>query len=906
MRITKKWKRAGAVLLILSLLTGNVQVRMIQAEERAAVLEEQMSEKEKAAEGRESDQKEMQQIQTEPETKTETEKQTELQTEQRKEEQNEPGMESGETDLAESENEELTETETTAETDKEEYETKPEMEVESESDSETESETEKESESESETEDPYGIETYAMTRTPSGVPIAKAGGWSATTSANRFSPDFLPVKFYKGISSLEVFNSSSEVVVGTTASGRTYLYPKTTGQGGKFGAIYRKVLYSNHRWYDLRMTVTNYTSKIHYDGGGTMESYPFILMLPSVIEWRFIQSIGGLVMKCEFLDSSTGEVTPVNTRFQWWDVDSAQRFGLKTGDGSIAGKYYYSGSKLYVESGASMAGVKDLEMLAGPGEDSETVDPQYCAAFELQNCSTYYMAIGPRDHIDDDNYSYGKSHVQELNDKLKNATAANIDSSQTLMQTDTSLTIIDTPAPEKTVSSDGRSWETENSVDSVSDAYWYQISQFVPWQSSNVYYQSFSIQDQLPQGTEYAGSIHVIREEDGKDMTGSFSVEEADGCVKATAGSGLLGSKELYGYHFLIRFQVRMIPNEMTPLYSENTAFYSVKNTAVTIYQHKTEGTVVEKRSNEVTTRGSVTRAEQTAPEKYLDGIPEKTEKNLVLWEDEILFCVRQSLPDNSVAFLPQSMTMTDQLASCLEILETKVERQRKGNSGFTAVENAQIQNNGENLTVQVPLIAEDNGGIMQIQMRCRIRKGVDLSPWKQTASDGSMWVRIPNKADVTLQWNNGAPQVVSKNTNQVQVSLRINHICLTKKIQVDDIVWAHGNPVFTFTLTGTDAAGTKQSWHQAVEFTKDQVPENGTATLTADFVVPAGTYEASEEKTMRYRLEQISQIQNGTQQGDHVRFDLNTGGDGSAVFSNQKTTDTEESHTALVRNKIG
>ena len=695
-------------------------------------------------------------------------------------------------------------------------------------------------------------------------------------------------------------------MVGTTASGRKYLYPKTTGQGGKFGAIYRKVLYSNHRWYDLRMTVTNYTSRIHYDGGGTMESYPFILMLPSVIEWRFIQSIGGLVMKCEFLDSVTGAVSPVNTRFQWWDVDSAQRFGLKTGDGSIAGKYYYSGSKLYVESGASMAGVKDLEMLAGPGEDSETVDPQYCAAFELKNCSTYYMAIGPRDHINDDNYSYGKSHVQELNDKLKNATAANIDSSQTLMQTDTSLTIIDTPAPEKTVSNDGSNWGKENSLASLSNAYWYQISQFVPWQSSNAYYQSFAIQDSLPQGIAYVGNVKVIREEDGKDMTGSFSVETANGRVKATASANLLGSKELYGYHFLLRFQVRMVPSSLTPQYSGNTAFYSAKNTAVVIYQHKTGGTSVEKRSNEVTTKGSVSRVEQAAPEKYLDGTAGKTEKNLVLREDEILFCVKQSLPENSAAFLPQTMILTDQLASCLKLMETKVEIQRKGNGSFTTVGNAQIQNNGGKLTVTVPLTAADNGGTVQFQMRCQICKGVDLSNWKQTAADGSTWVRIPNKANVTLQWKNGAPQAVSKNTNQAQANLRINHIRLTKKIQTEEIVWAHGNPVFTFTLTGTDAAGTKQSWHQAVEFTKDQVPKSGMAALTVDFEVPAGIYEASEEKTMRYQLEQISQIQNGTQQGNMVKFDLKNGGDGSATFSNQKTTDTEESHTALVRNKIG
>ena len=372
-----------------------------------------------------------------------------------------------------------------------------------------------------------------------------------------------------------------------------------------------------------------------------------------------------------------------------------------------------------------------------------------------------------------------------------------------------------------------------------------------------------------------------------------------------TAGSGMPGNKELYGYHFLIRFQMRMVPSAMTPQYSGNTAFYSTQNKAVTIYQHKTGGAAVEKWSNEVTTRGSVNRVEQAAPEKYLDGVPGKTEKSLVLREDEILFCVRQNLPENGVAFLPQTVTMTDQLASCLELLETKVELQRAG-SGFSAAGNAQIQNQDGQLTVQVPLTAEDNGGILQIQMRCRIRKGMDLSPWKQTTADGSVWIRIPNKADVTLQWNNGAPQSVSKSTNQAQANLRINHIRLTKKIQVDDIVWAHGNPVFTFTLTGTDAAGAKQSWHQAVEFTKNQVPEKGTTTLTADFVVPAGVYEASEEKTMRYQLEQITQIQNGTQQGARVRFDLNTGGDGSAVFSNQKTTDTEESHTALVRNKIG
>ena len=902
MRFVKRWKKTGAVLLALTLLTGSIQGRMIQAEERAVMTgQTELPGKEKMTEQKEEVPEETEQLLTEMETGKQTEFTEEIQQDESDREKMTEETENAGEGEENTESEQQSEEKTEAASEPEKGST-----LERDSEEETESEKETESESESETEDLYGIVAFAMNRTPSGSPIAQAGGWQAVTSANRFSPDYLPVKFYPGISSLEVFNSSSQVVVGTTSSGRTYLYPKTAGQGGMFGAIYRKVLYSNHRWYDLRMTVTNYTSKIHYDGGGTMESYPFILMLPSVIEWRFIQSIGGVVMKCEFLDSATGAVSPVNTRFQWWDVDSAQRFGMKTGDGVIAGKYYYSGSKVYVESGATVAGVKNLEMLVGPTEDSETTDPNYCVTYELQNCSTYYMAIGPRDHIDDDNYSYGKSHIQELNDKLKNATATDIDSSQTLLQTDTSLTIIDTPAPEKTVSGDGNIWGTENDLASVSDSYWYQIRQFVPWQSSKAYYQSLTIQDQLPQGLEYVGNAHVIREEDGKDMTGNFVIEPTGGVVRAAAGASLLGSKNLYGYHFLLRFQVRMVPTDQVPQYSGNTALYEVKNTAMTVYQHKTDGTVVEKRSNEVLTRASVCREEQPSPEKYLDRTPGKTEKNLILREDEILFCVRQKLPENKVAFLPQAVTITDSLASCLELVEVQTGRQRKGADGFTAVPNAQIENQDNQLTVRIPLEAEDNGGILQIEMRCRIRKGMDLSPWKKTTSDGSMWVQIPNKADVTVEWKNGAPSSITKSSNQAQANLRINHIWLTKQIQTEDIVWAHGNPIFIFSITGKDAAGKPQAWHQAVEFTQEQVSAEGKAILTADFEVPAGIYEASEEKTMRYQLEEISQIQNGTKLGERVKFDLTYGGDGKAVFQNQKTTDAEESHTALVNNKIG
>ena len=98
MRKKKRWKKAGAALLTLSLLTGNVQGLLTQAEEcPAIVLEEQITEQ------CESDQDETEQILTETETKPETEKQSESQTEPETEKQSEAGRENRETDLTETE-----------------------------------------------------------------------------------------------------------------------------------------------------------------------------------------------------------------------------------------------------------------------------------------------------------------------------------------------------------------------------------------------------------------------------------------------------------------------------------------------------------------------------------------------------------------------------------------------------------------------------------------------------------------------------------------------------------------------------------------------------------------------------------------------------------------------------------
>lgn len=135
--------------------------------------------------------------------------------------------------------------------------------------------------------------------------------------------------------------------------------------------------------------------------------------------------------------------------------------------------------------------------------------------------------------------------------------------------------------------------------------------------------------------------------------------------------------------------------------------------------------------------------------------------------------------------------------------------------------------------------------------------------------------------------------------------------ITVTKEIDTDGIVWAHGNPTFTFKVTGTDIFGADHTYYDTVEFTADNIGNGDKTSLKTVFTVPAGIYTVSEEKTARYKLENIHDVVNGTIKGETVVIDVSDKKDGidrssgSAVFYNRKTTDEDLTHTAFVRNTI-
>lgn len=738
---------------------------------------------------------------------------------------------------------------------------------------------------------------------PSGKPVVGASGWTAASMKSGFSPDFFPVRFYSGISSMQVFNNSGSVLL-HYYDGRPTFYPTKGGQGGKFGVIYKKVLYDGNRWYDLKITVADYTTSVRSDGGEMQKSFPFIGFMTGAIGWRFNCVLGEAVMKCEIQDSVTGAPGRLNMRFQWWDIDAAQRFGLRLIDGSVRGRYYNaSGSTVYYQNNVNIAG-NGMEIVAGPATIASNTDPAYCVAYELAGCSSYYMGIGVRDHIEYDENSYGKNTLKRLNSEL----AAGIYSgmAEELRQTDTSLSKIHTPAPVKSVSNDGKVWAEKNTLPDINSTYLYQIRQFVPWQDENAYYESFVIKDVLPAGADYAGNVQMIREEDGADVTDWFTVSSDKNVVLAAANSTARSSVSFYGYHYNLRFGIKINTVKMKPVYNGNQAEYLLKNQAQTIVKHRAESNYITEDSNAVTTLAFVGRVEHTAPEKSFDENRTENTKILKMADETITYSVFQDIPVNNELFLPVKIEMTDILEECLQFEGMEVKWQKDKDAQWETLDGWDVQTLEQKIWAARDYDVKYGGGTLRFDIACRIRRNYNLSPWKGVEKDQSIWAMIPNRAAVTFEWSKGMPLRVTKESNAVTAKLREIHLRLIKEIDMADIVWAHGNPTFTFRVEGTDLNGTDHIYYQTQEFRIEDAGQGEKVRLISDFVVPAGTYRATEEKTMRYRLKNIYDIENGSVLGETAEFDLSNGQDGSAVFYNVKVTDEGESHAAFAKNHIG
>ena len=133
--------------------------------------------------------------------------------------------------------------------------------------------------------------------------------------------------------------------------------------------------------------------------------------------------------------------------------------------------------------------------------------------------------------------------------------------------------------------------------------------------------------------------------------------------------------------------------------------------------------------------------------------------------------------------------------------------------------------------------------------------------------------------------------------------------ITVIKRIKEKDIVWAHGNPVFRFYVTGTDKNGISHAYEDFVEFRQDGYTRDGEyAVMSCVFRnLPTGVYTIGEKKTLRYVFESI------TAQTANVKLNNRSGiveltkenKEAAVTFTNKKTKYDRYSHTDVVRNQI-
>ena len=206
-------------------------------------------------------------------------------------------------------------------------------------------------------------------------------------------------------------------------------------------------------------------------------------------------------------------------------------------------------------------------------------------------------------------------------------------------------------------------------------------------------------------------------------------------------------------------------------------------------------------------------------------------------------------------------------------------------------------------------------------------KRYVTEKPVERTDSNAGRFRIVETKLPEGYQcpWS-GEIEVKEKGTVTIELdapNYPERDLTIKKKIKVDEITWAHGDPTFLFAVEGTDRNGKKHSYHRAIEFTQEYVEENsadGFVTLsTVIHGIPAGEYQVKEAApVMRYVLtdvaagssnvsvvkREVEEVNGFMKIEADVAADLRDM-DGEVTFENHKTRYDKVSHNSMVINDI-
>lgn len=959
---------------------------------------------------------------------------------------------------------------------------------------------------------------------PAGTLITEAGsGYTIVQQGDRtYSADYLSIRAHAD-STISVWNhAGSSVKSGQFSTNGvrygTYLLPQTKAAAGQFGFRVTNVAYDpvTQTHLDLLVTVSDFNDYTYSSTGiEVTDVYPYLGMYLTAsghIGFAFYNAFPSMEVRCDLVQSGTSTPVTGNYRVKMLDIDYWQRFGISLQGGSVTGKYALSGSVVYTES-KSVFGHSYL-LFQGCG-DSGDDDPLQSVMYELSDtagiCLLFQNAY--RDTKTTTSAATIRKRYQEA--------LTGVATTHSLLDWDgTAYGPVEVSAPVKYVSNDNVSLSDHNELTQADAVYYYTVEHLVPEESSSYYYTSYLVEDLLPEGVDFTGQWNAVQVESGADVSDWFLLRESVDPKQLTlvATADARASEDFYSFHYRFTFQVRLNPGELSPVYRDDTVTYTVSNTASVTVQHSVDHTPLTLDTNTVTTTAVEERITQEAPLKRLEADEAVLDKEYEDTETPIVFSIYQTVPEEPLSWLPETLDLSDTLMDALIYESCQVSLKKKDAAEYEASDGWSIGCEGQTVTASCAYRPEFAGGVLRWDITCRIDSDAALEEWYQL-EEGVTKLVLTNRAECGISWQQGEQARIVQRTNEVTVRVAVpelhirltkrnqdtgevipdaeftvyewdgaaysdaigtlqydtehqnytlrnlartstnqgkfriaetkvpkgycggweqeltvpargtrelelsvenpmatgtitiykksrqtgeplqgaayqitaaQDICspegkvlakqgevlellqtdaqgkavssqlypgtylvteteapigyaldakaqkaiisyqnaktpvtnteltfrndrlygelsLTKHLQAEEIVWAHGTPVFTFKVEGTDVLGVAHTYYETVEFTRVRTASTGDVTQTVHLKVLAGTYVVSEEPTMRYALDHISDLSGGIllESGTEVSFDCSGGQAGAAGFYNRKTTDEDESHASLVRNHI-
>lgn len=168
---------------------------------------------------------------------------------------------------------------------------------------------------------------------------------------------------------------------------------------------------------------------------------------------------------------------------------------------------------------------------------------------------------------------------------------------------------------------------------------------------------------------------------------------------------------------------------------------------------------------------------------------------------------------------------------------------------------------------------------------------------------------------EITITGANGTTQSFQYTVQNIHLTtLKIN-----KTLEKSDIWWPHGNPTFTYQITGIGADGKEHTYYRTITFTPEKVQADGLTLSTEVKNIPGGEYTVTELKVSRFALTNvtaqtdnvsISKTETGNDYGGiktitaDVTADLNEK-NGEVTFYNRRITWDKYSHTDYKKNSF-